>query len=245
MPLFRSKSKKPYDPRNIAGSTATEYGNSVRIIVDQSCKLGYSDLKFEDLGTVLAKAEEVSSLYPEDKVPSQSTRPFPTGTADDAEAQSIQELPMPAVPDSDKDQDTIAESFNFCSSKELPDSADIYKIYNSGLEPTKQDSAQNYNTADIIDTILDSAALPTKPDLEDALSDSSRTQLTSAENRYQSKDQPPNREKSIGVDLSLPGKYSPSSQERRYKQTLPDYKTITGLQPGKSVGILTILLIIK
>jgi hypothetical protein len=74
-------------------------------------------------------------------------------------------------------------------------------IQDLGSEHKKQDLVQNRDAAGAMDVTLDSVVSPTRPDLEDASSDSSGPQLTSAKNQHLPKDQPPNHEKNAGAGL--------------------------------------------
>jgi hypothetical protein len=232
--------QKHHTPGDLADSTAVdvfdaERDGGVQTIVNQSDELaetglsdntdaeswqGLSDSEFEDLDRVLSRATSIANSRPEEEAANQSTKTFQAGIADDKEVQSAQEPSTTTVPNSDEDLDAIAE---------------IYVIKDLGSEPKKQDLVQNRDAADAMDVTLDSVVPPTRPDLADALSDSSGTQLTSAENQRLPKDKPPNHEKNAGAGLSSHHKHSPSRQisDPGRKRALFGHVTTIGPQGGK------------
>jgi hypothetical protein len=115
----------------------------------------------------------------EEEATSQPTRALQASAADDIGFQSAQGPSTLIVPDFDEDLEAIAELLNLPSNEGLPDVAEI---------PKRRDLAQNCDAANAMDVTLDSVVSPTRPDLEDTLSDSSGTQLTSAKNQRLPKD---------------------------------------------------------
>lgn len=238
-------------PRNPVYSTTknvfdAKYNSIVQTIVNQSHELtktstsdaksqqGLSGSEFEDLDYVLSRATSIANSCPEEEAAGQLTKTFQAGTADNTEVQSMQELLTTTVSNSDKDLDAIAKFLNSPSNKRLPNITEIYIIEELGIEPKNQDLAQNCNTADTIDIILDLVVPPIRPDIENALSDSSRTQLTSAKNQYLPRDQLPNYKKNANVSLCLYCKYSPICQtDLQCKQAISDYISTTVSQSSK------------